>query len=286
MGSVDSSAGAAKGTLGRLLQEARSAKGLTIEAAAAASKVSLPFVRLMEEEQFHLIPDPMYILRFLSEYSTSLGLDPKQVETQFRRQMKSPMASAPPQAALTGSRINIRRLLLYLVPAAAAIPLMFIVLSLFSGRPPELPSSGRPPQSPSPQEAAPQPPPGGVVAPLSPKVTSPGEAQPKGLNTAKTVAASSARESQSQPSHHTLKAEAKEATWLAISVDGSSRREILLLRGEVAQWSANTGFVVTIGNSEGIVLSLNGKRVTLEGKRGQVIRDLALPGDGARGTTR
>jgi cytoskeleton protein RodZ len=274
-------------TIGKVLQDARSAKGLTIEAAAAASKVSLPFVRLMEEEQFHLIPDPMYILRFLSEYSTSLGLDPKQVETQFRRQMKSPMASAPPQAAaLTGSRINVRRLLLYLVPAAAAIPLMFIVLSLFSGRPPELPSSGRPPQSPSPQETAPQPPPGGVVAPLSPKVTSPGEAQPKGLNTAKTVAASSARESQGQPSHHTLKAEAKEATWLAISVDGSSRREILLLRGEVAQWSANTGFVVSIGNSEGIVLSLNGKRVTLEGKRGQVIRDLALPGDGARGTTR
>lgn len=273
--------------IGRLLQEARSAKGLTIEAAAAASKVSLPFVRLMEEEQFHLIPDPMYILRFLSEYSTLLGLDPKQVETQFRRQMKSPMASAPPQAAaLTGSRINFRRLLLYLVLAVAAIPLMFIVLSLFSGRPPELPSSGRPPQSPSPQETVPQPPPDGVVAPPSPKATSPGEAQPKGLNTAKTVAASSARESQSQASHHTLKAEAKEATWLAISVDGSSRREILLLRGEVAQWSANKGFVVTIGNSEGIVLSLNGKRVTLEGKRGQVIRDLALPGEGWRGTTR
>jgi len=68
-------------TVGRLLQEARSAKGLTIEKAAAASKVSLSFVRLMEGEQFHLLPDPMYILRFLMEYSASLGLDPKQVET-------------------------------------------------------------------------------------------------------------------------------------------------------------------------------------------------------------
>ena len=273
--------------IGRLLQEARSAKGLTIEAAAAASKVSLPFVRLMEEEQFHLIPDPMYILRFLSEYSTLLGLDPKQVETQFRRQMKSPMASAPPQAtALTGSRINFRRLLLYLLLAAAVIPLMFIVLSLFSGRPPELPASRRQPQSPSPQETAPQSPPGGVVAPHSPKAASPGEAPPQGLDAAKTVAASSARESQSQPSRHTLKAQAKEATWLAISVDGSARREVLLLRGEVAQWSADKGFVVTIGNSQGVVLSLNGKRVTLEGKRGQVIRDLALPADGGRGTTR
>ncbi len=251
--------------IGRLLQEARSAKGLTIEAAAAASKVSLPFVRLMEEEQFHLIPDPMYILRFLSEYSTSLGLDPKQVETQFRRQMKSPMASAPPQAAaLTGSRINVRRLLLYLVPAAAAIPLMFIVLSLFSGRPPELPSSGRPPQFPSPQETAPQPPPGGGVDPSSPQEPPLAAAAAKGPNPAQPVAALGAGESQPEPSRYTLKAEAKETTWLAMSADGAARQQAVLRPGEVAQWSADKGFVVTIGNSGGIALSLNGKPVTLE----------------------
>lgn len=273
-------------TIGRLLKEARSAKGLTIESAATASKVSLSFVRLMEEEQFHLLPDPLYIVRFLMEYSASLGLDPKQVEAQFRRQVKSTWASLPPQAAASrGSRIHLRRLLVYLLPAAALTPLIFIVLSLFSGRPPELPSS-RQPQAPPPQEAAPQRSQGGVVAPPSPETASFGTMQPKGLNAAQSVTAPGVREPKRQPSRYTLKAEAKETTWLAVSVDGSARRETLLRRGEAEQWSANKGFVVTIGNSEGVLLSLNGKQVPLKKGRSQVIRDLTLPGDGEFVTTR
>lgn len=66
-------------TIGPILQEARTAKGLTIEAAAAGSKVPLSFVRLMEQEQFHLVPDSMYLTRFLTEYAVFLSLDPKQL---------------------------------------------------------------------------------------------------------------------------------------------------------------------------------------------------------------
>lgn len=273
-------------TIGRLLQETRLAKGLTIEAAAAASKVSLSFARLMEEEQFHLLPDPMYIVRFLREYSASLGLDPKQVETQFRRQVKSTWESLPPQAAASrGSRIHLRRLLVYLLPAAALTPLIFIVLSLFSGRPPELPSS-RQAQSPPPQEAPPQLSQGGVVTPPSPQAASFSAAQRKSVSPGQKVPAPGVQQHQSPPSRYTLKAEAKETTWLSVSVDGSAHRETLLRRGEAEQWSANKGFVVTIGNSEGVLLSLNGKLVPLKRGRSQVIRDLTLPGDGEFVTTR
>jgi cytoskeletal protein RodZ len=278
---MTSSASSPTITVGRLLQEARSAKGLTIEAASAASKVSLSFVRLMEEEQFHLIPDPLYILRFLAEYSASLGLDPKQVETQFRRQVSSGRASAPPQAAAyRGSRIELRRLLVYVLTAVAVIPLIFIVLSLFSGRRPESPP-GRQAQSPPPQEAPPQPSQGSEVRPPNPQASpSLNAAQPKGLNPPQPAVAPGVQQSQGQPFRYTLKATAKKTTWLALSVDGSARKEVLLRAGETSQWSAHKGFVVTIGNPEGIALSLNGKLVALKGDRGQVVRDLALPGDG------
>ena len=117
---MDSGASGPKETIGRLLQDARSAKGLTMEAAAAGSKVSLSFVRLMEQEQFHLIPDPSYIIRFLREYSAFLGLDAKQVEALFRRQVTPARAIAPLQGAVSlSSRIQPRRLLLYLLPAVA-----------------------------------------------------------------------------------------------------------------------------------------------------------------------
>ena len=251
---MESSADGARETIGWLLKDARSEKGLTIETAAAGSKVSLFFVRLMEEEQFHLLPDPSYIMRFLREYSVFLGLDPKQVETQFRRQVTRAKAMAPLHAmASVGSKIQLRRrLLLYLLPAVAAVPLIFLVLSLFSGRPPERQSS-RDPLSPAPQEATPQLPHVGAVT-------------PPGL--------------QSGTSRYTLKAEAKETSWLEVSADGSARREVKLRPGESAEWSANEGFVVTIGNSRGIALSLNGRPVSLKGGRGQVIRDLSLPMDG------
>ena len=273
-------------TIGKVLQDARSARGLTIEAAAAASKVSLSFVRLMEEERFHLLPDPVYIVRFLTEYSASLGLDPKQVEAQFRRQVKSPRPSGPPQAmAVKGLGLPLRRVLMYVLPVVAAVPVIFIVLSLFSGAPPETPP-GRQARPPQPQETAVQIPPGGGVAPSSPQEPPLAADTAKGPNPAQPVAAPGVRESQPQPSRYTLKAEAKERTWLSVSADGAARQQAVLRPGEAAQWSANKRFVVTIGNSGGIALSLNGKPVTLSGAQGQVIRNLTLPGEGERVTTR
>lgn len=276
---MDSGASSPKVTVGQFLKEARSAKGLTIEEAAAASKVPLYLVRLMEGQQFHLVPDPLYVLRFLSEYSGFLGLDPKQVETQFRRQVHPSGGSTPlPAMVSRGSRVQRRRLLLYLVPAAAAAPLILIMLSLLSGRPPEPPSSRRP-QPPAPQEASPQPTQAAPsAAPIAQEAASGGERQARVEATQDPTTAPGERALQSQPSRYTLRAKAKETTWMAVSVDGAARQQVLLHPGNAAQWSAHRGFVVTIGNSEGIALSLNGKLVHLTGAQGRVIQRLALPG--------
>jgi len=277
---MDSGAGSTAVTVGQLLKEARSAKGLTIEAAAVSSKVPLSIVRLMEEEQFHLLPDPFYVMRFLLEYSVALGLDPKQVETRFRRQVHPPKSSAlllPPPASI-GSRVHLRRLLRYLLPAVAAAPLIVIALSLLSGRSPDLPSS-REPQSPPPEKVVPQPVQVGPTAPPSPQGASPAAEQPARVPSAHPGTASDVLAPRSQPSRYTLRAVAKETAWLAVSVDGSAKQEVLLKAGNTAQWSARKGFVVTIGNAEGIALSLNGKRVPLTGGRNRVVQDLLLPGD-------
>lgn len=249
-------------TIGPILQEARTAKGLTIEAAAAASKVPLSYVRLMEQEQFHLVPDPLYLVRFLTEYATFLSLDPKQVEAQMKEQVNSARVSEPSHSvSSTGSQIDLRRLLIYLLPAAAVIPLIFIGLSLFSGSPPTMPPAQT---TPLPSAETATPPTGGLTAaPPSPQATAP-----------------QAQEPQSPPSRYRLRAEAQEMTWLAVSADGAPRREILLRAGETAQWSANNRFTITIGNPRGVALSLNGRPVSLKGEPGQVIRDLALPGNG------
>lgn len=261
-------------TIGQLLQDARTAKGLTIEAAAAASKVPLSFVRLMEQEQFHLVPDPLYLIRFMTEYCAFLGLDPKQVEAQWKDQAHSAGVSglSHPVPSI-GSRIDLRRLFVYLVPAVVAIPLIFIGLSLLSGRSPAPPLESQ-------QTAEPTPEAGTATLLPGPQAAAVGAGQPEGMNPASPLTDPAVQRPQGPPPRYALKAEAKETTWIGVSADGAPRRQALLRPGETASWSANNGFVVTIGNSGGVALMLNGRPVPLKGARGQVIQNLALPENG------
>ncbi len=283
---MESGAGSTQGTIGEMLKEARSAKGLTIEAAASASKISPHLVRLMEEQQFHLVPDPVYIIRFLLEYSGFLGLDPKQVEVQFRRQIHLPGSVAPlrPTASLR-PRIGRRRLVVYVLSAVVAIPVMFVVLSLFAGRPTELPPAPEP-QAPASQEASPQPAPPSVVAPAASREAPLEADRAARAQTTPSTTAPAVHAPHDKPPRHTLRAEARTATWIAVSVDGSAKRELVLRPGATVQWSARHGFVVSVGDAEGIALYLNGRPVTLAGGRGRVIQNLPLAGDREPVTTR
>lgn len=270
----------AASTIGSILQQARAAKGLTIEAAAAASRVPLSFVRLMEQEQFHLIPDPLYLTRFFADYATFLGLDPRQFETQLKDQCSSARMAGPPHPMPSiDSRMDLRRLALYLLPVAVVIPLIFIGLSLFSGRPPAVPPD-RQVEAPESQGATAPLPEAATAVPPDSQAPPLGAEQSKELTPARQATAPAVQESQSPPARYKLRAEAKEMTWLSISADGEPRKQALLRAGETASWSANNGFVVTIGNVGGVVLSLNGRPIPLKETPSQVIRDLVLPGDG------
>lgn len=258
-------------TIGPILQEARTAKGLTIEAAAAGSKVPLSFVRLMEQEQFHLVPDSMYLTRFLTEYAVFLSLDPKQLLAQLKEQVDSArLRETPHPMPSIGSRTDPRRLLIYLLPAAAVIPLIFIGLSLFSGPSPTVPPAET--GAPSPESL--------IATEPSPLAVPSIAEQPQEVTPTRPITAAPGQEPQPPPSRYRLRAEAKETTWLAVSADGSPRKEVLLRPGEAAQWSADNRFTVTVGNPKGVTLSLNNRLIALKAEPGQVIRNLALPGDG------
>lgn len=276
-GEMGSVAGDSTGTIGPLLQKARAAKGLSIEAAAAASKVPLSYVRLMEQEQFHLVPDPLYLTRFLMDYAAFLGLDPKPVEAQLRGQVSSiGVAGLSHPVPSPGLRIDLRRLAMYLLPAVAVIPLIFIGLSLWSGPPPAVPPTRQPELAES-QETAASLPEAVTAIPPSSQLPSLSAGRPEELPPTHPVTGPTVQEPQGPPPRYRLRAEAKDTTWLAVSADGAPDRKALLRPGETASWWANNGFIVTIGNSGGVTLSLNGRPISLKGARGQVIRNLALP---------
>jgi transcriptional regulator with XRE-family HTH domain len=65
--------------LGETLRRAREARGVTVEDAERATRISRRYLVALEEENFSILPAPVYARGFLRSYSGYLGLDPAEV---------------------------------------------------------------------------------------------------------------------------------------------------------------------------------------------------------------
>ncbi len=62
--------------LGETLRRARQTRGITIEDAARATRIPRRYLEALEQENFGILPAPVYARGFLRSYSGYLGLDP------------------------------------------------------------------------------------------------------------------------------------------------------------------------------------------------------------------
>ncbi len=256
-----------KRTVGQLLREAREAKGISREEAAAATRIRPVFVDAMEEDDYHLLPDERYLLRFLGEYASFLELDPQEIQRRFSQQIArgpSSLAVFPGKRTVT---LSLRRVVLGLVLLAFFIPSVFIVLSLLT----EEPQKTRGPEPPEESQSV--------------RVTPPVETPPsipETMTTSPITTAAPALPERPVPSDapgegHTLRVEAKEMTWMLVTIDDGETQDVLLQAGETWVWHAQQGFVVTVGNAGGVALALDDRPLPQLGETGQVIRNLRLP---------
>jgi cytoskeleton protein RodZ len=277
-----------KATIGQTLRQHREERGLTAEQAAFQSKVPLRLLQALEADDYHLLPDATYLIRFLHEYARLLKLDPEVLEREFRKTIHSPPAQslappppppAPPipwkQVAWTGAAILV------------VTPLVFIALSLASRR-----SADRTPAPPPVVEQPAEEPiatgsgsrliPDRLLA-RQPDASWPGSpGAPAGTPGIESGSAGTPQRPPSLPQERgprrfLLTAHALELTWMSVRADDEQEREVLLQKGQTARFFADTGFVVTIGNAGGVEFTLNGEPVPSLGASGQVIRDLAIP---------
>ncbi|GAB4333338.1 MAG: hypothetical protein Kow0010_19700 [Dehalococcoidia bacterium] len=80
--------------IGRRLIEAREARGLTLEDVERDTRISRRYLQALEQEQFDVIPAPVYARGFLRSYSQYVGLDPQEMLAMFPREDGFP-APAP-----------------------------------------------------------------------------------------------------------------------------------------------------------------------------------------------
>jgi hypothetical protein len=69
---------------------------------------------------------------------------------------------------------------------------------------------------------------------------------------------------------------AVEDTWLLVRTDTSPQKKAVLKKGENLIWSADEMFLLSYSDVSAVRLLLNGVELTVTGKKGTVIRDLAI----------
>ncbi len=276
-----------KATIGQVLRQHREERGLTPEQAAYQSKVPLRLLQALEADDYRLLPDAAYLIRFLHDYARMLKLDPDALEKEFRKAIHHPpvqtLASDHPpppppipwkQVAWTGAAILV------------VTPLVFIALSLASkrsaDRAPAPPAAVKPAEESSPMGAGSRLMPDRLPAkqPDAPRPdTATAPTVTRGIDTGSAGIPQSppALPPERSPRQFLLAVHALEPTWMSVRADGGQEREVLLQKGQTARFSADTGFVVTIGNAGGVELTLNGEPVPSLGALGQVVRNQAIP---------
>jgi hypothetical protein len=77
----------------------------------------------------------------------------------------------------------------------------------------------------------------------------------------------------------TLHGVANDSVWISISADSAPSQSLLLPPRSSRTWVAAKNFTVTLGNAGGIRFTLNGTDIGTLGKRGAVLRNIALTSD-------
>jgi len=85
---------------GRMLAEARVAKGLTLAEVAAQLKLSPSQVTALEADDYGSLPGPVFVRGFIRNYARLLDQNPEQISGN----LNLPLASAPVAAAIPMSR--------------------------------------------------------------------------------------------------------------------------------------------------------------------------------------
>jgi cytoskeleton protein RodZ len=284
----------AQASIGSTLRQHREERGLTVEQAAYQSKVPLRLVQALESDDYHLLPDALYLIRLLHEYATFLKLDVAAIEAEFQAAIRRPtrtsltVAPAPrPTPTIPWKQV------LWTVAAILVItPLVFIALSLASKRVSDQVVQA-PAAEPRVEEAAQgageapvvadrllgsaRPSVSAVPATVTEQAAPPPVETREASTTLGQTPAPSTVTTGAAAGGHVLVATAREPTWLSVRADDQERKQVLLQAGQSAQFSAETRFHVIVGNAGGVTLWYDGAPVALLGRSGAVVRDLVLP---------
>jgi cytoskeleton protein RodZ len=267
-------------SLGEYFQRAREAKGLTLEEAAARTRILPQYLKAVEDNNYAKLPDEVFAKGFVRSYARLLGLDEATVIRQFDESGGQFYAKRNERESLKQKleeeerRKKVNRNIVVGVVSA-----VLLILFVIMGRDRDRPEPRPVPIDPVPAASVPAP------VPESPRAES---AAPAGDPFPRSVAGQPEVERNfsgvlplegvvpDEKKKLIVDVEAIERCWVKVQADHASAQEVMLNAGDRTRWKAQERLTLTLGNAGGVRVSLNGKLQGPFGGRGQVVREIVF----------
>jgi transcriptional regulator with XRE-family HTH domain len=236
------------GSLGQYLRSAREARGINLHDAAQQTRISVAYLKALEEEDFSKLPGEVFVRGFLKNYGKFLRLDELQVmkkygEISSPKSGPVPVAEKEPEIAVREQKKQRSTTIEpFLWGAGIVIALILFMFTSLPGR-----------RQPEKKQA---------VTPLS---------------TGQTATAGGPV---MQAGKLYLEVAALEDTWLLVRTDNSPQKKALLKKGESLIWSADERFLLSYGSAKSLKLTLNGQELIVNEPANEVVRDLTIVASG------
>jgi len=238
-------------SFGEGLRRERELRGIELRDVAEATKISVRFLRALEDDRMDVLPGGLFQRAFVRQYALYLGLDPERTVAEYLfalggQSTPAPAVVAPPPAA--------RPRVVYVIALALAAGLAAYLWS--RGRPAGGEAAATAAATPPPSTLAPMPRLSVYPAPSGSPVTGgPSATQAAGL---------------------VLDLQARQSCWVAVQADGVKVIDRVLAEGESQTLSARDEMVLSVGNAGGLSFTLNGRPGVVLGREGEVRRNIVI----------
>ncbi|TAL10464.1 MAG: helix-turn-helix domain-containing protein [Nitrospirae bacterium] len=267
-------------SLGECFQKAREAKGLTLEEAAARTRILPQYLKAVEDNNYAKLPDEVFAKGFVRSYARILGLDEATIIRQFDESGGEFYAKRNERESLKQKleeeerrkKVN-RNIVVGMVSAA------LLILFVLMGRDRDRSEQKLAPQEPVPVASLPAPPP---EPPRAEPAAPPGDLFPRSGSGQSEVERNFSGVLPLEgvipddKKKLVLDVEALERCWVKVQADHTPGQEVMLNPGERNRWKAQERLTLTLGNAGGVRVSLNGKLQGPFGGRGKVVREIVF----------
>lgn len=281
---------------GSYLRHERELRGVPLEEISGATKIHIRFLQALEDNKFEELPGQVFIKGYIRSYADTIGSDAQEMlniyeESVGNKPLENKAGSERPPNIPAGNFSGLA------VTGILILALMLGAEFLLSD--PKKPPETKAGPSASPPEKVPAKEPSPAVEKNTKEKEAPGETPPVletlALKNSKSLAgkketAQLLLEAQNQESAVPEEAESREGvekrlkltikvindSWFNMTIDDFREEDFILPAGNGKSFFANESFRLTIGNTQGTKITLNGKALEIPEGRENVVRNFII----------